>query len=120
MERVCQSYFDAFMVYKKHVDSLIVSFNTLSLSNNRLKDSLIVSEENNQVIKTLLQMYKDVVHNSTKHDLSDLLGRSYKLIMSMANRLATYKDVQEQLRICQSDLVEVQCRMKDILNNMNQ
>ena len=61
--------FYAFVVYKKHVDSLIVSFNTLSLSNNRLTDSLIVSEENNQVIKTLLQMYKDVVHNSTKHDL---------------------------------------------------
>ena len=40
--------------------------------------------------------------------------------MSIANRLATYKDVQAQLRICQSDLVEVQCRMKDIMNNMNQ
>ena len=31
--------FDAFMIYKKHVDSLIVSFNTLSLSNSRLTDS---------------------------------------------------------------------------------
>ena len=111
--------FDAFMIYKKHVDSLIVSFNTLSLSNNRLMDSLIVSEENNKVKKTLLQMYKDVIHDSSKHDLSNLLGRSYKLIMSMANRLATYSDVQSQLKISQSDLVELQCRMKDIMDNMN-
>ena len=82
-------------------------------------DSLIVSEENNKVLKTLLQMYKDVIHDSSKHELSDLLGRSYKLIMSMANRLATYSDVQSQLKISQSDLLELQCRMKDIMTNMN-
>ncbi|XP_065055567.1 uncharacterized protein LOC135684093 [Rhopilema esculentum] len=111
--------FDAFMIYKKNVDSLVVSFNTLSLSNNRLMDSLIVSEENNKVLKTLLQMYKDVIHDSSKHKLTDLLGRSYKLIMSMANRLATYSDVQSQLKICQSDLVELQARIKDIMTNMN-
>ena len=111
--------FDAFMIYKKNVDSLVISFNTLSLSNNRLMDSLIVSEENNKVLKTLLQMYKDVIHDSSKHELSDLLGRSYKLKMSMANRLATYSDVQSQLKISQSDLLELQCRIKDIMTSMN-
>ena len=99
---VTTSIFDAFMEYKANVDTLIIGFTTLAISNNRLVNSLIAFEEVNRVTKAMIQTYSDVFLNSKKHHMRELLGRSYQMIMVLSWRLVGYGALEVKLRIAEN------------------